>query len=290
MNSQTKEYGCNTWSECQWNEYCSPTDQTSSPTISPTCKADPGGFGARGGALCKVAPSFTYPTGQCGWTQFCVNNAQDENDVSHTGYTSTTCQVPYSLPEGAQCPPDIGIQQLYIGDTSTTANYQNGNPISFCSSGPCTRSGTGITGQPIHRCSSADYTYAGTGCRQAAECGRGLTCGCPNRGGGRARCMPDGPHQTWENGRQEWFQILQPWFSCLENNQCTLNNFQVGSCGRKHCANVAQLNPSTRCTTDDPSESDIPDYKGYAATIAASSHLLPSFLVISVLGFISLMI
>jgi len=138
----------------------------------------------------------------------------------------------------------------------------------------------------IHRCTSADYTYAGTGCRQSDECGRGLSCACSPQGGGRYRCLPDGAHQAWEAGRKEWNSIWQPWFSCLESNQCSLNDFSVGSCGYKHCLGQANimLKPSLTCAAANTLEISYANYNGYMATINAGSHIVPSFIMMSALS------
>jgi len=192
-------------------------------------------------------------------------------DLNHNAYAVTTCQNPYSLSEGEMCPQDIPANQLYLGEAN---QRNNSNPISFCATGPC------IQRNGIHRCASADYTYAGDGCRQSNECGRGMQCACPAQGGARQRCLIDSAHQGWEQGREEWFQVFQPWFSCLENNQCTLNNNRVGSCGRTYCEGVAQLKPATTCTTDYPFQLNVPNYHGYAATMNIGSHLVPSFFII----------
>jgi len=191
LEPTTQQNYCYQWADCNWGEYCSPYDSTSTIQVPATCKPIPSGFGDSG-SFCKIAPSFSQATGECGWTKFCAQSIQDELDAGHTPYEQTTCQSLYSLPEGAQCPTDIPGNQLGIGGNTA------GLTFSFCASGPClpinepAPPGSGGGTVTVHRCSSADYTYSGFGCRQNQECGRGLTCGCGYNGGGRNRCVIGG--------------------------------------------------------------------------------------------------
>jgi hypothetical protein len=275
------EARCGGWYDCQWGEYCSPADTTTTPNIPATCKPVPGGFGSRSGALCKSqTPDYYnyytgYITGQCGHAQFCMQKNYDESIAQHTAYILSTCQKPYSIPEGEMCYPDIPAGYVQIGATWTDF------PISFCANGPCVRSGpnlgAGINGGE-YRCVSADYTYAGTGCQAATDCGRGLDCLCPPGGGSRQRCMLNtgsGSFQQWEGGRHEWFSKTQPWLQCLDDNQCTLNDADLGSCGNRHCSGFDQSQDSHTCNTDQ-TWFNVPNYKGYHDTISAASFAVVS--------------
>jgi hypothetical protein len=283
LDSTTQELHCLIWADCLWDEYCSPPDTTTTPGIQATCKKMPGGWGNRGASLCKVAQA-SNPSGQCGWAQFCTNLNQDEADFplsGHAAYTATTCQQPYSIPEGGMCPPDLPGNTVKIGQTMS-----NSYPISFCATGPCVEDGQinywhgqGQRTYSVARCMSPDYTYAGTGCRDNDECGRGMECTCPTQGGGRQRCIPSNQFQSWELGRREWFDRYKPWLSCLESNQCRWNDAQKGSCGEKHCSGYDQSERLHSCSTSimDPfTYTSAPSYRGYADTIAAASHAGPS--------------
>jgi len=275
VDPTTKRAQCTQWADCLWNQYCSPADYSATPMITATCKDG----AIRSNPFCTTAPTFSNPTGECGWTQFCVEANQDEAGAGHTPFTSTTCHSPYSIGEGEMCPPDINLGSLSVG------TYTQKYPLSFCASGPSQNDGS----NNVWRCAKADWTYAGTGCRASSECGRGLTCGCPQAGGGRQRCILDNQYQNWEKGRTEWFDKLKPWYSCLEDNHCALNTNKVGSCGKNHCADHDLTKLPHSCSTSliniDP-EQNVPNYQGYAATINAGSHALPSLFIILLVNII----
>jgi len=288
VDPSSLENYCSSWSDCRFGEYCSPADSTTNNGISATCKKNPTGLGSRTNSLCKKSGSVT---GQCGWTQPCADGNSDETNAGNTPYTTSTCQALYSQPEGAMCAPDFSMSTL--GFPGSSNNYL----FSFCASGPCVQLNVG--GVTENRCSSADYTYAGTGCRTNDECGRGLSCQCPAWGGGRARCTvgtSSFPGSTtiyapgvscidaycsWNMGHQIWNQYWQPWLSCLESNQCTLNSDTLGSCGQKHCAHLYPWdvsNQPTGCKTGRYGNFyDVPDYKGYSSTINGVNVVCPSF-------------
>jgi len=282
VDPTTLQAVCDEWADCLWGQYCAPKDSTTNPTypINSTCR--PGGI--RSSPFCS-ATSYYNPTGECGWTQFCAPANQDEVDMNHAPFQSLTCRQLYSIGEGQMCPPDIGAGTFSIG-----SSYVQRHPQSFCASGPCLQDGSlsvdpqsGTTAS-VWRCSKADFTYAGTGCRQTDECGRGLNCSCPiTAGGQRYRCMLNPQFELWEMGRVEWFSKLQPWYACLEGNQCTMNSDYLGSCGNRKCANNDQSKQPHTCSVSpisyDP-QVNVPNYKGYAATINAGFHAAPSFVIV----------
>jgi hypothetical protein len=73
--------------------------------------------------------------------------------------------------------------------------------------------------------------------------------------------------------------------ACLEDNQCTLNNDEKGSCGEQHCKDHLKwyTEGDTTCTTSyrDPYYLNAPSYRGYHETINSASNSAPSVLLLA---------